>query len=456
MKLDRTIKPFPKDEINFSLPAVENLKTNQGLQIFMAHKANLPLIQFNLVLNAGSRLDPDDKKGLSNLVAITIDEGAGDYNSLELSDQFEILGTSFNVSADEDLITFSIKTLKEDFSRSFDLLKTIINSPHFDVKDFEREKRKVLVRLLQIKDDPEEIADTLFEKLIFGGSNQYAYPTIGDDKSLSNIDISSVKDFYKEYFFPKNSALFVAGDFDREEIIQCSNSLFENQNDKQTIDLDIDSTEKKETKIYLFHKPDAAQSEIRIGHISDKRDEANYYTKLLMNNILGGQFSSRINLNLREKKGYTYGAFSRFNYYKDAGYFYVSTSVGTENTVNAVKEILSELKEIQNGAKEEELVFSKSSIVRRFPSNFETNKQITSNLISKYLFSLPDNYFNNYIDKIESTKLEDVNIAAKENISVNNLVILIVGDKNKIANELIQLQLGNIFEVNEFGDIIEE
>ncbi len=454
MSLDRTVKPFPKDEINFSLPAVESLKSNDGLQIFMAHKDNLPLIQFNLVVNAGSKLDPEGKKGLSNLVAMTIDEGAGNYNSLQLSDQFEILGTSFNVSADDDLITFSIKTLKENFKRSFDLLKSIINSPHFDVKDFEREKRKVLVRLLQIKDDPEEIADILYEKLIFGGSNPYAYSTLGNDKNLNNIEVSSVNTFYKENFFPRNSALFIAGDFNREEIIQHANSLFENQNDKKTDNFAIDSTEQKETRIYLFHKPDAAQSEIRIGHISDKRNENDYYSKLLMNNILGGQFSSRINLNLREKKGYTYGAFSRFNYYKDAGYFYVSTSVGTENTVNAVKEILFELKEIQNGAKKEELAFSKSSIVRRFPSNFETNKQITSNLISKYVFSLPDDYFNNYIDKIENVNLGDINIAAKENISVDNLVILIVGDKNKIANELSQLQLGNICEVNEFGEII--
>jgi zinc protease len=460
MLFDRKIKPAPNQEINFNLPEIGHQFTHgrdDELEIFFVEKNNLPLIQVNLVINSGSKLDPDGKKGLSNLTAMAIDEGAGKYDSLQLSDEFDILGSSFSVSSDEDLIIFSLKTLKENFSRSLELLKLVLNEPRFAEKDFEREKRKILIRLLQLKDDPDQIADILLDELIFTKQNPYSYPTAGNDDNLKNIEIANVNNFYEQYFHIKNSALFIVGDITENEIISNSNQLglIKSNELVNNTKLNFPDIKKNKTRIYIFHKENSVQSEIRVGHISNKRDEKDYYAKLVMNNILGGQFSSRINLNLRERKGYTYGAFSRFNYFKDAGYFYVSTSVGIENTANAVKEIMLELNEIKNGVKKEELEFSKSSIIRRFPSNFETNKQVVSNLISKYLFDLPQDYFNNYLDKIKHLTIEEVNNSAKEDIFTENLTIIVVGDKNKIKSELENLEAGEVAEVNLNGEIID-
>jgi zinc protease len=460
MLLDRKIKPAPKQEIDFNLPDIKHLFPSgkeDGLRTYFVEKNNLPLVQINLIINAGSKFDPAGKKGLSNLTAMTIDEGAGEYNSLQLSDEFDILGSSFNVSSDEDLITFSLKTLKENFNRSLELLKLIVSEPLFSQKDFEREKRKIQIKLLQLKDDPEQIADILFDELIFTSQSPYSYPVIGNEDNLKNIEIKDVKEYYQKFFHIKNSALFIVGDISENEV---KNSLYELEkvvsNSKLNgSKLNIPNVNRNKTHIYIFHKENSVQSEIRVGHLSDKRNEKDYYRKLVMNNILGGQFSSRINLNLRENKGYTYGAFSRFNYFKDAGYFYVSTSVGIENTANALKEILFELNEIKNGAKKEELEFSKSSIIRKFPSNFETNRQIASNLISKYVFGLPQDYFNNYLGNIKSLTKEEINKTAVENILTDNLTIVVVGDKNKIKSELGSLGAGEVIEVNLLGEIID-
>lgn len=458
MIIDRQVKPAPQIETHFNLPEIKYLHASAKEnipEIFFVEKNNLPLVYINLVVNAGSKIDPVGKKGLSNLTAMTIDEGAGKYDSLQLSDEFDILGSSFNVSCDEDLVTFSVKTLKENFSRSLELLKLVINEPHFNKEDFEREKRKVLIKLLQLKDEPDQVADLLLDELIFTKENPYSYPLIGNEENLSDINLEDLKEYNSEYFHFQNAALFIAGDINEKDIVKNTKSLFKPSEVKNILKPNIPEVKKNTACIYIFHKENSVQSEIRVGHISDKRDEKDYYSKLVMNNILGGQFSSRINLNLREKRGYTYGAFSRFNYFKDAGYFYVSTSVGIENTANAVREILFELSEIKNGVKKEELEFSKSSIIRRFPSNFETNRQIASNLISKYLFSLPENYFNTYLDKIKNLTIDEINSSAKDNIHPENLAIIVVGDKKKIKDELENLGAGPVKEVNLLGEIIE-
>ncbi len=441
-KINRELKPLPQDEIKFSLPEIQSFILDNKLKVFFVQKNELPILQLNLVINAGSKFDPTDKKGLANLTAMAIDEGAGNYNALELSDEFDTLGTHFNVGASQDNIFLSLQTLKENFERSLELFSAVILNPHFNEKDFDREKRKVLIKLLQLKDEPDQIADAAYEYLIFGKDNPYSSISLGDEKSVGNILNEDVKLFYNLNFKPDNGALIVVGDSNIEELRKYFNTFLLKWKPENVTSFKVKNSTRNKIQIFLVHKEGSVQSEIRIGHLSSQRNEKDYYSKILLNNILGGQFSSRINLNLRENKGYTYGASSRFIYYKNAAHFVVSTSVGSENTGNAVKEIINELNSIRNGVEEKELEFAKSSIIRKLPSNFETNKQIASNLTAKYIFSLPDDYFNNYIEKIKSITLEEVKQAAEKNIFPEEAVILIVGDKNKIANQFEGLDLG--------------
>lgn len=433
--LNRSVKPKSAEEINFSLPQLEKLKLENGLEVYFIKKDKLPILQFDLVISSGSICDLPGKKGLSNLFAMTVDEGAGDFDALALSDEFDSLGSNFSVYSSQDYTYFGLQTLKEHFKRSLELLGTVLTKPHFNDKDFEREQRKIITRLLQIKDEPDEIADSVFERNLFGSLNPYAYQVAGYESDVRNISTKDIKEFYKTYITPGNSVLIVVGNSDVEELKEALNRYLNDWKAGPANQIEINWARDILPSLYIFDKKDSVQTEIRVGHLSTKRNDVDYFPKTILNTILGGQFTSRINLNLRENKGYTYGALSRFNYFKYESYFGVSTSVGTENTGSALNEIFNELRGIKNGVLPSELDFAKSSLIRKFPSSFETYKQIAANLTGMVVHSLPDDYFNTYIDNIKNVTLDDVNSAVKY-ISPENSTVVLVGEKEKIIPQL--------------------
>ncbi|MDR3668763.1 MAG: pitrilysin family protein [Ignavibacteriaceae bacterium] len=452
MKLDRSKKPSPSIELSFVLPEVEEFKLNNALDVIFVHRNNLPIIRLNLVVNCGSKTDPMNKKGLANLFTMMIDEGADEYNGLELMDEFDMLGTNFDLTCNNDGVYISLRTLKENADRSIELFSKVITKPLFDEQSFAREKRKVLTRLIQLKDDPEEIASSVFEYIVLGKEDAYSFPITGFEDDINNISIEDIKGVYKSTFVPNNSALIVVGDISKEELSDKLNNYLRNW-DPKVLDIEKYKSKVKESPgIYLIHKEGSVQSEIRIGHNSKKRDKHDFFSRTLLNTILGGQFSSRINLNLREEKGYTYGAFSRFNYFKECAFFYASTSVGIENTGNAIKEIIKELNLIREGVTEKELEFAQLSTIGKYPANFETNRQIAHNLTTKYLYDLPDDYFHTYLDRIRDVSIEQVNKAAIDHIHTENLVILALGNKEKLIPQLREITTDNITELDYLGN----
>jgi zinc protease len=450
-KSDRSIIPSPSSELKFTLPEVVTFKLANALDVIFVKRSSLPILRMNLIINGGSNTDPAGKKGLANLFTMMIDEGAGGYNGLELMDEFDILGSSFDISCNNDGLYLGLRTLKENADRSIDLFSKIMTEPHFDEISFAREKRKLLTRLMQLKDDPEEIASSVFEYTVFGKDDPYAFPSMGYEDDIKDITVEEIKNFYKNYFVPNNSAMIVVGDITKDELTDKLNKYLYRWAPKILEIENYKCKAKESTGIYIIHKDDSVQSEIRIGHISAKRDKRDVFSRTLMNNILGGQFSSRINLNLREDKGYTYGAFSRFNYFKENAIFYVSTSAGIENTGKAIVEIIKELNLIREGVTEKELDFAKTSTIRKFPSNFETNRQVAYNLTTKYLYNLPDDYYDSYINKIREVTIEEVNKAAIDHIHSDKLTILIVGDKNKLIPQLKEITSEKIIELDYLG-----
>ena len=451
MKLDRSKKPSPSIELSFVLPEVENFKLNNALDVIFVKRDNLPILRLNLVINSGSKTDPIHKKGLANLFTLMIDEGADEYNGLELMDEFDMLGTNFELSCNNDAIYMGLRTLSENADRSIELFSKVVTKPHFDDNSFAREKRKILTRLIQLKDDPEEIASSVFEYIVLGKEDPYSFPIIGYEDDINNISIEDIKNVYNSLFVPNNSAMIAVGDISKDELSEKLNYYLRNWKPKVLEGEKYNSRIKETPGIFLIHKEDSVQSEIRIGHTSKKRDKHDYFSRTLLNTILGGQFSSRINLNLREDKGYTYGAFSRFNYFKECAFFYASTSVGIENTGNAVKEIIKELDFIKEGVTEKELEFAQLSTIGKYPSNFETNRQIAHNLTTKYLYDLPDDYFHTYLDRIRDVTIELVNKSAIDHIHTDRLVILVVGDKEKLIPQLREITSDKITELDYLG-----
>jgi zinc protease len=452
MVIDRKQRPATSGNIYFTLPAVQTYQLSNGLKIYFSKKNELPLIRINFLVNSGSRFDPDELKGLSNLLAMCIDEGAGKYDALQLADEFEMLGAQFSVSSDPDVTVISLQVLSENFVPALNLLANVITEPHLKEIDFNREKRKVLARLEQAKAEPDYVAEITFEYFLFGSDSPYAFPTVGIESTVQKIQIESMRDLYQKKFSPFNSSVVVVGDIDLKSLQTELSEAFRDWNAKATIKEPLFNLKKSQRKIYIINKKDAVQTEIRTGHLSSKRSEKDFFQKQIMNLALGGQFSSRLNLNLREKNGYTYGIHSRFDYFKEAGYFAVSTSVDIENTTNALREIYSEINKIKDGITEVELEFAKSSLMKRYPANFETYRQITGNISSKIIHNLPDDYFETYIEKVNSVSLNEVNKVTFESIQPEELITLLVGDSKTILSQIIGDEFGEIV-VLDFEDV---
>lgn len=434
--IDRKLKPEPSGEITFSLPDINKISLSNGLKVYYIHKEKLPVTRINLIIGCGSRFDPLNQKGISNLTSMVMDEGADGMSSLEISDAFNILGSNFSIHSDTESVNLGLQSLTENFETSMDIFSKVLLNPDFNNPDFEREKKKILTRLIQLRDEPDYLAEQIFEFRSFGNNNPYSFPTLGYDNEIGSLKTEDAKDFYTRKFSPAVSNLVAVGSLNFDTLIEVLENNFSDwRTHPDKVHL-TGSTSANRKMIFLFDKKDSVQSEIRIGHTSPIRNSKDYFQRLILNTVLGGQFTSRINLNLRENKGYTYGAFSHFSYLKEAAYFYVSTSVGIENTVNAIKEIYSELEKIQEGITDDELEFAKSSIVRNFPSNFESYRQITNNLSSRVLHNLPDDYFNTYIDNVLSVNSEQIKFAAQKFINPDNALCVIVGDKDKLSGPL--------------------
>lgn len=451
--INRKLKPDSSESILFSLPEMQEETLSNGLKIVYIQKRKLPISRMNLMTRAGSKFDPNNQKGLSNLLSMEIDEGAGGMTSLEISDAFDTLGANFSVNSDSESVNLKLQTLTENLESSLDIFSKILLKPDFRSQDFEREKRKILTKLLQLSDEPDFIAQRILEFLAFQENNSYAYPTLGYTENIETIQNEHIKQFYSQKFTPAFSHLVAVGNLDFSKFVKVIESHFQIWNSASDPTELIFNENLTAKKIFIYDKKDSVQSEIRVGHPSVKRNSYNFFPRMILNTILGGQFSSRINLNLRENKGYTYGAFSSFSYFKDAALFYVSTSVGIDNTIEATNEIYKELDNILNGVTDAEMNFAKSSIIKKFPSNFETYRQITSNLASKVIHSLPDDFFNTYIENVSNVTKEQVNKAAEELIKPEEAFCVLVADKNKLIDSLKTTKM-EIVEVDDKGKMI--
>ena len=354
---------------------------------------------------------------------------------MQLSDEFEKLGTVFSISSDHDKTVISILTLKEYLARSLELLSNILFQPRFEEFDFEREKKKTLHKILQLKDEPSFVASSAFERRVFRNTF-YDAPEIGFERNIESITNTDVKNFYQNNFLGAGLKTIIVGSLSESE---AEDMLNKNLGRWQSLELGQNNFIQPSlaaTEYFIIDKKDSAQSELRIGHIAKKRNSEDHFAARIMNTILGGQFSSRINLNLRERKGFTYGAGSAFHYYKESAMFQVSTAVNIENTGESIKEILSELNGILQKISSEEIDFAKSYLIKQFPARFETFPQIAKNIESLIIHSLPLNELNLYTSKIEQTSEEEIRKAGPENIKPDKLVILAVGDKKKLLPQI--------------------
>lgn len=451
--INRSKCPEPKGKISFKLPEIERFSLSSRLNVSFIQKDTLPIVQIGLIISAGSKFDPSGKKGLANLTAMLADEGAGEWNALELDNELDMLGTILSISTDHDSVFISLLSLRENLDKSLNILSKILTEPRFQEEDFNREQKKCISKIVQLQDEPSYVASVAFDNLIFKNT-PYAYPTFGFERTVSTISNEDIKDFFNRYYTVDNSLLVAVGNVNLLEIkdlLEKHLSVWKRYNNPT---YGIFPSKSDTSKFYFIHKEDAAQSEIRIGHTAKGRKSPDYFETMIMNSVLGGQFTSRINLNLREKRGFTYGAHSSFNFNKEFGGFEVETAVHSQNTGESVSEILRELKEIRENITEKEFDFAKSSLIKRYPSLFETYSQLAKNLTVLHLYKLPDNYFDTYIPNIENATIEQVIAAARNNILPDKATVLIVGDRNIIIPQMAKITEEQLIEVDGYGNVM--
>jgi zinc protease len=453
INFDRSKSPQTDKAININLPEIEKHEIGNAKIIFVK-KNKLPIVQLNLLVEAGSKFDISSKLGLANFVTIMIDEGADEYDALELNNQLNLLGSAISISCNHDYIHFSLLSLKENFSRTLELLGKIVNTPRMEEKDFTREKSKMLSSLLQLKDDADELANRVFEKIVYGKENPYTKYILGFPSTVNRINNEDVRDYYNVFLKPLRQTFVAAGDIDSDELIKLIKNNFDlNESKNKAKEINY-VAQFQPQKIFIVHKENSVQTEIRVGHPTAGRNDGNYFPRLVLNTILGGQFTSRINLNLREKRGFTYGANTFFKFNKIGGYFAAATSVNVENTGEAVNEILKEFNLIKENILDNELTFAKSALIRRFPLSFETYTQIAASLNTLVIYNLPLNYFDNYMGNVEAVNLDEVKDAALKNVFSENSVIVLAGDKEKIAASLKQAGKNNFTELTDEGEYL--
>lgn len=431
--------PDPK----FSLPAIEKTKLSNGLNVWVVQQHELPIVSMNLVVDAGGTLDTADRSGLASLTASMLNQGTKKRTALDISNALQSLGVQIGSGASWDSSSVSMQTITKNLDTALDYYSDIITNAAFPATEFNSLKGRAMGAFRQRKGSNTAVAGVVYDKVLYGGQS-YGRQLSGDEKSVQAISRDDLVKFYDNYYRPNNSTLIVVGDVNIAGIKPRLEKAFAGWRPGGTSPATVaEQNMVAKPAIYLVDKPGAAQSSVQIGEVGIARNNPDYYAVQVMNSILGGGSSARLFMNLREDKGYTYGAYSRFTYRRAAGPFSASGEIQTISTKEAVQEFLKELNGMLGGRpiSPSELEVNKQSFIRRFPAGFETVGGISNQLASLVTYGLPDSYFNDYIKKINAVTAGDVNHVAKKYLDPSRMAIVIVGDRKVVEPGLKELGL---------------
>jgi zinc protease len=442
---DRSKPPEIGPPPSLKLPAIQHLKLSNGLPIVLMEKHQVPLVQMELLVKTGSAEDPKDESGLASMTAAMMEEGAGKRNALELADAIDYLGADISAYAGQHTTEVVVHTPLSKLDSALALFGDIALRPTFPSEELERNRKERLTTLQQWHDEPRAIASIIFGRTLYGTSFPYGIPTIGNEKSIRGMTVSELKKFHDKYFHPNNATLVVVGDVTAKSILPKLEKTFGEWKKGKVQQPSFPQPEQVQQRgIYIVDKPGAAQSEIRIGRIGVPRVTEDYFPIIVMNTILGGSFTSRLNQNLRETHGYTYGAGSVFDFRMLPGPFIAYAGVQTAVTDSSLIEFMKELNGILQPIPDNEVTRAKNYLAFRYPENFETVERIAGQLADLVTYDLPDDYFNNYTKNVMAVTQADVERVAKKYIDPNTMDIIIVGDEKEIGPKIAALNLGPI------------
>lgn len=436
-QVDRTKPPVLGPPPELRLPPIAVRELPNGVKLMVVEQHKLPVADFILVVPAGAAENPADKAGVAGLSADMLTEGTTSRTALQIADQMAYLGIDLRASSNWDATTVWLSTPKAQMDSALALFADVSLHPSFPASEFARIKQDRLTELLQIRDRGPAIANRAFPAIVFGADNPYGRPAAGTEKSVGGMSATDMSSFYRAHFLPNSATMIVVGDVTPDEVERKIGALFGGwaRGESQQASASAPAAAPA-TTIYLIDKPGAAQSSFRIGHIGVPRATADYFPIEVMNTTLGGSFTSRLNQDLREVKGYTYGAFSSFDMLKSTGVFRASAEVVSAKSDSALMVFMQHLRGIQDTIPIAELTKTKRYMELELPSSFETTGQIASRLTTVALYGLPLDYYNHVVANIDAVIQADAQRAARKYIDPSHLAIVIVGDRKSIEAPL--------------------
>lgn len=454
-QLDRSKEPVPGLPPSLTLPTIERGSLTNGLQIMVVKHSELPVVQMQLVVRSGSDADPIGKAGLAQLTANMLDEGTATRTALDIADEIDFIGAQLSSSSSFDGSFVNLMTLKEHLGKAMEVFADVIVRPSFPQSDFDRLKKDMLTGLIQQKDRVEVIAGNVFYRRLFGQQHPYGYQTTGTDSTVQTLELDDLKKFYQTYYAPNNATLIIVGDIVKDEAIQLAEEYLGNWKSAEVPEKKLGANiAEGKTTFYVVHKSPAPQSQLRLGNIALERNSEDYYAASLLNQIIGAS-NGRLFLNLREAKGYTYGAYAQFVMRKAAGPFLAYAGVKTNVTDSSLIEFMKEINRVRDEPiPESEFNMYKRSVIQRIPRLFETPSQISSQVASLVLYGLPDNYYDSLVERYQALTAEDIQRVARKYLRPDALTIVVVGDKNLIMEGIQKLGFGKIVECDFLGNVI--
>jgi predicted Zn-dependent peptidase len=444
---DRTRPPQIGPPPAVQLPTIQKRQLSNGVPVWLVELHEVPVAQVNLVVLRGSGDDPAGKFGVATLTASMLLEGAGSRSSLELADAVDFLGADLTATAGFDASAVRLHVPVARLADALPLMADVALRPSFPTDELERLRQERLTAILQARDNPATINAIAFNHVLYGPTHRYGTAANGTAATIKSFTTEDLRTFYTAAFQPANAAVVVVGDVTMQTALPLLEKNFGGWKAQGTARPGTTlpaSAQPTARAIYVVDKPGAPQSQIRIGWIGAARSTPDYFPIQVMNTILGGSFSSRLNLNLRERNGYTYGASSGFDMRAAPGPFLAAAGVQTDKTSEALQEFFNELNGILKAVPADELERAKNYVSLRYPSGFETTVDISRRLEDAIVYKLPDDYFAKYVSNIEAVTAADVQRVAEKYIQPNRFAIVITGDRAAIEPRLQALKLGAI------------
>ena len=431
--------PAPPREYHFPRFTRHHLPNSIGVVVATASK--LPVVTVLAVIDAGASQDPQGKEGVGALTARLLLEGAGQLDGNDLAEHFERIGASVEAHADWDVTVVSLTVLRSRLPEAMGLLRDLLRHPSFPEREVTRLREERLADLLQQRTEPRTLADDRFYDAVYESSSRYALPEAGSVASVRSLVRDDVANFHRVHYRPNSTTIVFAGDVTEHDALELSARLFGEWQNSETSSIRTQVDVARPGRLVrVVGKSDAPQSEIRVGHRGQPRTISDYFATTVMNAVLGGLFSSRINLNLREVHGYTYGASSYFEWRRAAGPFVVSTAVKSEVTGAAVREILLEIDRMRSSPiGQDELTLATSYLDGVFPIRYETSSAIATALANMIIYGLSPDYYDTYRASVRAVTTTDVLRAAEAHLHPDNIRVVIVGDPTVAGEQLTEV-----------------